>query len=119
MDRARTLRNVAIVAALAAAIYLIPGGGPAKRTFEAVLWSAFAIGIAYLGLRLYREHRVSLNGLGDRHRGMLYGAVALGIFEYAARWRMWLTGLGELLWFVLAGAVVYALMEVFRHSRTY
>jgi hypothetical protein len=119
MDGTRTLRNVAIVVAIAAAVYFIPGGGPAKRTLEAALWCAFGIGIAYLGLRLYREHRFSLHGLGDRHRGLLYGAVALGVFEYAARWRMWQTGLGELLWFVLAGFVVYAALEVFRHSRTY
>jgi hypothetical protein len=119
MDRMRTLRNVAIVVAIAAAIYFVPGGEPAKFTFEAVLWTAFGVGIAYLGLRLYREHRVSLHGLGDHHRGMLYGAVALGVFEYAARGRMWQTGLGELLWFLLAGLVVYGLIEVFRHSRTY
>ena len=119
MERTRTLRNVAIVVAIAAAVYFVPGGGRAKSTFEAVLWSAFGVGIAYLGLRLYREHRISLHGLGDRHRGMLYGAVVLAVFEYAARLRMWQTGLGELLWFVLAGLVVYALMEVFRHSRAY
>jgi hypothetical protein len=119
MDRMRTLRNVAIVVAISAAVYFVPGGGPAKFTVEGVLWSAFGLGIAYLGLRLYREHRVSLHGLGDRHRGMLYGAVALGVFEFAARRRMWLTGLGELLWFLLAGLAVYGLMEVFRHSRTH
>jgi len=32
---------------------------------------------------------------------------------------MWETSLGELVWFVLAGLVVYALMEVFRRSRAY
>ena len=29
------------------------------------------------------------------------------------------TGLGELVWFVLVLGVVWALMEVFRHSRSY
>ena len=36
-----------------------------------------------------------------------------------ARARMWETGLGELVWFVLVGLVVWALMEVYRHSRSY
>jgi len=33
--------------------------------------------------------------------------------------RMWQTSLGELIWFVLVGFVVYALMAVYRHWRTY
>jgi hypothetical protein len=121
MDRMNTARNVAIVLAIAALVYLVagPNGGSAAKTFEAALWSAFAVGIAYVGLRLYREHRISLHSLGDRHRAMLYGAGALAVFDVAARRRMWETGLGELIWFVLVGLVVYALLEVFRYSRTY
>jgi hypothetical protein len=119
MDRMKTARNVAILVAIAAAVYLLPGGGRAARTFEAALWVAFGAGIGYLGVRLYREHRISLHSLGDRHRGMLYGGLALAVFAYAARARMWETGLGELVWFVLVGLVVYALLEVYRYSRTY
>jgi hypothetical protein len=119
MDRMKTLRNVAIVVAIAAAVYILPGGGRAASTFEAALWVGFGVGIAYLGLRLYREHRISVHSLGDRHRGMFYGALALAVFAYAARRRMWETGLGELLWFVLVGVVIYALMEVYRYSRSY
>jgi hypothetical protein len=119
MDRMKTARNVAILVAIAAAVYLLPGGGRAARTFEAALWVGFGTGIGYLGVRLYREHRISLHSLGDRHRGMLYGAVALAVFAYAARARMWGTGVGELVWFLLVGLVVYALLEVYRYSRTY
>jgi hypothetical protein len=119
MDRMKTLRNVAIVVAIAAAVYILPGGGRAASTFEAALWVGFGVGIAYLGLRLYREHRISVHSLGDRHRGMFYGALALAVFALAARRRMWETGLGELLWFVLVGVVIYALMEVYRYSRSY
>jgi hypothetical protein len=118
-DSLKTLRNVAIIVAIAAAVYFIPGGGRAASTFEAVLWVAFGLGVGYLGLRLYREHRVALHGLGDQHRGLLYGAVALAVFEYMARARMWETGFGELAWFVLLGGLIYALLEVFRHSRAY
>jgi hypothetical protein len=119
MDRTKTARNVAILVAIAAAVYLLPGGGRAARTFEAALWVGFGTGIGYLRVRLYREHRISLHSLGDRHRGMLYGAVALAVFAYAARARMWQTGLGELVWFLLVGLVVYALLEVYRYSRSY
>jgi hypothetical protein len=32
---------------------------------------------------------------------------------------MWQTSVGELAWFILAGLAVYALMEVYRHFRSY
>jgi len=118
-DRLKTASNVAIVLAIAAAVYFLPGGGRAASTFEAALWVAFGLGVGYLGLRLYREHRIALHSLGDGHRALLYGAVALAVFEYVARVRMWRTGFGELAWFVLLGVVVYSLLAVYRHWRAY
>jgi TRAP-type C4-dicarboxylate transport system permease small subunit len=119
MERAKTARNVAIVALIAAAVYFVPGGGRAANTFEAALVVGFACGLAYLGLRLYREHRIAVHSLGDRHRGLLYGALAVGMLAVAGRARMWQTGFGELLWFVLMGIVAYTLVAVYRYWRTY
>jgi len=119
MDRMRTLRNVAIVVAIAAAVKFIPGGGHAASAFEAALWVAFGIGFGYLGLRFYREHRITIHGLGDRHRALLYTGVALVFFAWAARARMWQTGLGELVWFLLLGFAAYSLVEVYRRWRSY
>jgi len=119
MDQLKTVRNVTIVLAIAAAVYFLPGGGRAASTFEAVLWVAFGAGIAYLGLRLYREQSIAVHGLGDRYRGLLYGAIAGGVFLIAARHRMWGTGTGEFAWFVLAGLIVYALLAIYRYWRSY
>jgi hypothetical protein len=119
MERMKTARNVAIVLVIAAAVYVLPGGGRAAKTFEAALWVAFCGGIAFLALRFYREQRVTIHSLGDRHRALLFGALAVAAFAWMARARMWGTGLGELAWFVLALGVVWALLEVFRRSRSY
>jgi hypothetical protein len=118
-NRLQTARNVAIVLLIAAAVYLLPSGGQVAHTFEALLYIGFGVAIGYLGLRFYREHRVALHSLGDRYRGLLYGAIAGGLFVYMARVRMWQTGLGELLWFVLVGGIVYALIIVVRRWRAY
>jgi hypothetical protein len=115
----KTARNIAIVLAIAAAVYLLPGGGRAARTFEAALWVAFGGGLAFVALRAYRERRLWIHALGDRHRGLLYGALAVAAFAWMARARMWESGLGELAWFVLVLGVLWAAMEVFRHSRAY
>jgi hypothetical protein len=119
MERWRTARNVAIVVAIGVGVYYVPGGGSAARGVEAFLWALFGIGLGYLGVRQYRENRFRLTALGDRHRGLLYGAGALILFCYAARARMWETGLGTLAWFVLAAIVVWSLLEVYRHARSY
>jgi hypothetical protein len=118
-EQLKTARNVAILLAIAAAVFFIPGGGRAARTFEAALLTAFGLGIGYFCLRMYREYRISLHSLGDNHRALLYGAVALAVFEWVGRDRMWLTSLGELAWFVLAGLIVYALLVVYRQWRSY
>ncbi len=115
----KTARNVAIVLVIAAAVYFIPGGGRAAGTFEAVLWTAFAVGIGYLGLRLYRERRMTLHGLGDRHRALLYVGVVGGVLAVVAHTRMWQSGFGELAWFILVVGVIYAGLEVYRHARSY
>jgi hypothetical protein len=130
----KNTRNVAIILAVAAAVYFIPGGGRVASTVEAVVWVAFGFGIGFLGLRMYREHHMTLYGLGDRYRGLLYGAVVLAVFLYMVRTRMWYvlqvrgselvqvhrwSGVGEFVWFVLAALVVYSLVAVYRHARSY
>ena len=119
MDRLKNARNVAIVLLIAAAVYELPGGGRAASIFESILFVVFGVGIGYLGLRVYREGRVALHGLGDRHRALLYGALGLAAVVVIGQKRMWQSGLGELVWFILAGLVVYALLAVWRHSRSY
>jgi len=119
MERLKIVRNIAIVALIAAAIYLLPGGGQASHTFLGILYIGFAVAIGYIGLRLYREHHMALQSLGDTYRGLFYGAIALAVLAYAARARMWESGLGELLWFVLVGGIVYTFIAVYRHWRAY
>lgn len=118
-DRLKTARNIAIVALIAAAVYFLPSGGQVAHTFEAFLYIGFGVAIGYLGLRFYREQRVTLHSLGDPYRGLLYGAIAGGVFIFMARVRMWQTGAGELLWFVLLAGIAYALVMVFRRWRAY
>jgi hypothetical protein len=115
----RMLRNIAIIVAIGVGVYYIPGGGNGAKAVEACLWVLFGAGIAFLGLRAYRENQFRLSALGDRHRGLLYGSIALALFCYMARPRMWETGFGELVWFLLVGGVVWALLEVYRHARSY
>ena len=119
MDRKKTARNLAIIAAIAAAVAFVPAGGRAAEAFSAALGVGFALGFGLIGLRFYREHRISIHSLGDRHRALLYAGLSVALFAVAARGRMWLTGVWEFVWFVLVGFAVYALVAVFQRWRSY
>ncbi|HXW59064.1 MAG TPA: hypothetical protein VEJ23_06260 [Solirubrobacteraceae bacterium] len=115
----KTARNAAIVLVIALAIYLLPGGGRAATIFESLLYIGFGVGFGYLGLQLYRQHRVALYSLGDHTRALLYGGLALVLFALTARQRMWETSLHEALWWVLVAVAVYMLLAVYRRWRAY
>jgi hypothetical protein len=121
MERYRTARNFAIVALIAAAVFLLPGGGRAATTFEGVLLVGFGAGFGYLGLRLYREYRVTLHGLGDRARATLYGSLSLGAFLVVGYSRMLHHSrtIFGVLWFALLLGVLYGLTLVYRQWRSY
>jgi len=118
-DRMKTARNVAILLALAAAVAFLPGGGRAAATFQTILGVAFMLGIGLAGTYLYRQHRVAIYSLGERRRALLYGAIGVGAVTLAAKPRMWETGFGEFVWFVLLGLIAYTLFALYRYSRSY
>jgi hypothetical protein len=113
-------RNVLIVLLIAAAVYALPGGGTTASVVGELISIAFAVGVGLLLVRLYREHRVTLFGLGDKHRGLLYGALATLLFAAAAARRMFDEGGAfALLWVVLVAGASYALYLVWRQYREY
>ena len=119
-DRAKHIRNVAILIALALIVWLVPGGQTAGVTIGNILTIVFVGGLFFLGYRLYQEHRETIFGLEDRQRGLLYGAAALIAFALVATRRMWdAGGLGGVVWLALMGAALYALYSVWRSYRTY
>jgi hypothetical protein len=118
-DRLKTARNVGILLVLAAVVAFLPGGGRAAHTVGTILSVAFGVGFAYAGLRFYLGRRTDIYSLGENRRALLYGAVGVGVVTLAAKTRMWETGFGELVWFVLLALVGYTLFALYRYSRTY
>jgi len=119
-DRGRHLRNIAIIVALALVVWLVPGGDSAGLTIANLLSLIFVGGILFLGFRLYMENRETIFGLEERQRGVLYAAAALVAITLVATRRMWdAGGLGAIVWLMLIGAGVYALVGVWRAYREY
>jgi hypothetical protein len=114
-----TARNVAIVLLLAALIDVVPGGGPAAQTLIQVISLAFLGVIAWVASRLYREHRMSIYGLGDRRRAIVYAAAGVATLTFTASSRLFQSGIGSVVWLLLLAGCAFAVFRVFRSAREY
>jgi uncharacterized protein involved in cysteine biosynthesis len=116
----RTALNFAIVALIALALFLLPGGGPALTVALTVLTIAFFVAIAFFGYRLYREHRFTLESLSTRERAVLYASIGLAFLTFAAAPRMFEAGgLGVIAWLALLALASYGAFWVYMQSRRY
>ena len=119
-DRSTHLRNVAIIVALALAVWLLPGGDTASVTIGNLIGIVFIGGLLFLGYRMYMEHRSTILDLEDRQRGILYASVALAAITLVATRRMWdSSSFGALLWLALLGLAFWGHLTVWRAYREY
>ena len=113
----RNVRNVVIVLALAAAVAFLPAAGVGAAFLGWLLGIGFLGALAWFASRLYREYRLTLYGLGDRNRGLLYGAIGVTALTLTASSLLWQTPIGVLAWFALLGAAIFAAVVVYRAAR--
>ena len=119
-ERGKHVRNIAIIVALALAVWLVPGGGAASVTISNLLSIIFIGGLLFFGYRMYMEHRETIFGLPERSRGILYAAIALGGITLVATGRMWdAGGLGAMLWLAFMVLAIWGLYSVWRAYREY
>ena len=114
-----TARNVGIILLLAVAVYALPGGGTGAGVIATLISIAFSVGIWFLLMRVYRENRSTLFGLGDTYRLLLYASLAALLFAGAAAGRWWDSGPLTVAWLVVLAAGIYGLVATYRHWRSY
>ena len=80
-----TARNVAIILVLAAAVAFIPGGGTTAASWARSCSTLIMVSLVFFVVSLLpRAPRSSSTALGDRWRGLLYGAVGVVVLALAA-----------------------------------
>jgi hypothetical protein len=102
-----TVRNVAIIAVLAAMVAILPGGGTGANVVLTGLYLIFLCALVWVAVIMYREHRGSLYLLPESRRALLYVAAAVLAVTLTATHRLWNTPAGSVAWLVLVGASVY------------
>jgi uncharacterized protein involved in cysteine biosynthesis len=112
-------RNFAIVALIALAIAVLPGGGPTVNVVVALLGMAFAAAIGFFALRLYREHRFTLDSLSDFQRVVLYSAIGLVVLAFVAWPRLRDSGVGVLAFIGMLAIASYGAFWVWLQTQKY
>jgi hypothetical protein len=119
-DGRKHLRNIAIIVLLAVVVWQVPGGDRAGSTIANIISIIFVGGLLFFGYRLYMENRESIFGLEERQRGIAYAGAALIAITLVGTRRMWdAGGVGAIVWLMMIGAGVYALVGVWRAYREY
>ena len=110
-------RNIAIVLLLAAAVWGLPGGGAVADVALAILSICFIALALWIAMRFYRDNRLTIYGLGDNYRAVLYFSLGAILVATAALDR--LDGAYVLIWVAVVGAAGVGLYKVWRHHRDY
>jgi hypothetical protein len=114
-----TVRNVLIVLVIAAVVALVKGGVTAANiAIQAVTLVFFGTIVWFLSLT-YRERRVSLYGLGDGRRALLYVALGVATLTLTATNRLLGSGAGSVAWLLLLAGSAYAVFAVLWSARKY
>jgi len=116
----KQVRNWTIIALVALAIVVLPGGGPALSIVLALLSIAFLAGIALFGYRLYHQQRFTIDSLSDRQRFVLYASIGVALLNFTATSRLFNAGgAGVLVWLVVLGLCSYGVMWVYVSYQRY
>ncbi|MCE3267496.1 MAG: hypothetical protein K0S15_2205 [Solirubrobacterales bacterium] len=115
----QTIRNVAIIMALAFVVAVVPGGDAAAETVLVALSMTFLAAIAWAASRYYRSQEMTLDTIPDGKRALLFGSIGgivLLIIGYE-EFRSWNGGV--LAWIALMAAAIAIVFVVWRDATTY
>ena len=105
----RAARNFGILALIALALVVLPGGGPTVNVILTLLGAAFLIALGFFLLQLYRENRWTLESMDTIYRVVLYGSVGLAFLTFAGYTKLWVAGgaSGKIVWLALLALAGY------------
>lgn len=115
----RALRNIAIIAALAFVVAVVPGGGNLAEGILACFTLAFLVLISYAVYLAYRRNQLTMLALGDRDRLLLYGALGAIVLMIAGTDELLESGPGTMVWLGVLGLSILAIVRVVAQARSY
>jgi hypothetical protein len=108
----RAARNFGILALIALALVVLPGGGPTLNVVLTLLGIAFLVALGFFLLQLYRENHWTLDSMDTIYRVVMYSSIGLAFLTFAGYQKLWQGGgaSGKVVWL---GLIVLASYGVF------
>lgn len=113
------VRNIAIIAVLALALAVIPGGGSVASGLLAALSLIFLAAIGLLVARAWEQTSMTRDVMSDRQRAILYGSMGAIALMIAGLDEMLDTGAGTVAWLAIVGIAVYLAVTTWREASSY
>ena len=114
----RTVRNAAIIMALALGVAFLPSGQNFANAVLTAITMGFLAGIAWMLYVLSRQKQLTLATLTDRRRAIFYGAFGMIALLIAGTSKLFSSGGGTLVWIFLLGASVAAIWRIWIDANT-
>ena len=114
----RALRNAAIIALLALAVTIIPGGGNVANGILVAFTLIFTGALAMLAVRLWRENSFARDAMTDRQRGLIYGALGVIALMVAGADELLATGVGTVAWVAILVASAWVIFNTWREAQS-
>lgn len=115
----RTLRDVAIIMALALAVAFAPSGGNVAEAILTSITMGFLAALAWMLFVFSRQNQLTLATLSDGRRAILYGALGVIALLIAGSDELFASGGGTLLWLLLLGGSIAAIWRIWVDAHTY
>ena len=115
-----TAGKIGIIALVALALTVLPGGDATLDVVLTLLTIAFFAAIAWFGYSLFRRNRSEIESLESRQRLVLYSSVGLAFLTFTATNRLFdAGGVGVLAWLALLAVCSYGVFWVWTRYREY
>jgi uncharacterized membrane protein YfcA len=112
--------KLGVVALIALAFTVLPGGGGALRVAGALLSIVFLAALTFLAYRLYRQNRIDIETLDANVRLALYASIAGAVLTVVGTSRLFdVGGAGVVVWFALLALCSYGIYWVWTQWRSY
>ena len=108
------LRNIVVIALLALALTVLPGGGNVATALLTALTLVFLVAIGLLAARAWRESSLTRDVMTDRQRAIVYGSLGALALMIAGFDELLDSGGGTVAWLAIVGISVYLLVTTWR-----
>lgn len=114
----RTIRNVLIIALLALALTVLPGGGNVAEGMLLLLTLVFAAAIGAMLVRLWKRTGLQRDTLTDRQRWLVYGSAGAIALMIVGTDELLSTGPGTVAWLAILIGSGWLIFNTWREAQS-